>query len=221
MLRRGGSAYAAWVTPVALPSLTELLAEAEARLRRRRAYARPLAGRPGKARHLDGAIEAARDALARHAAPGAVWRPVPCTATGGRVRLAEVTLDSPRLSGLLAGGTALVWLCTLGEDQAGLATRAQGDYMLTHVIGDLAQATLYAAARAVQRDLVLAHPASRLVRVSLREAETERWDVPMVGRLLPLLGCDPLGVRPTGSGGFTPVHTLLGVTVARPGGGAP
>ncbi len=214
-------AYAAGMIPVPLPQLPELLAEAEARLRRRRAYARPLSGRPAKVRHLEAALTAARAVLGAAARPAALWLSVSARAEGAMVTLDGLRLTAPRLAAeITAGGQPLLWLCTLGEDQARLGASAEGDYLRAHVTADLAQAALYAAARAVHAELAARHPAARLVRVSLREAEGPRWSPGAVARLLPLFGPDPLGVRQTDGGSFLPVHTLLGVVVAHPDGGA-
>jgi hypothetical protein len=82
----------------------------------------------------------------------------------------------------------------------------------------MAVQALFVAARAVHAGLSVAHPGRRLIRIALREAADERWDVAAVARLLPLFGPAPLGVRAEPEGGFLPAHTLLGVAVALPPG---
>lgn len=200
--------------PLPLPAAETLLAEAEARLRRQRAYARPLAT-PRRARALELGLGEARTALTAELRPAALWRPVAAVAAGEAVDLAGVALAAPRLAAeVTTGGKVALWLCTLGEDGAALRGRLGGDAMLLHLAGALAQQALYAVARATRSGLAAAHPGQRLRHVALRAPGAAVWDAEGVARLLPLLDPAPLGVVQTETGGFQPVHTLLGVAVA-------
>lgn len=239
-----------------LPPVEALLATAEDRLRRRTAYARPLAGRPARARVLEMALATARATLAGALRPGALWRAVPASVAvarpdgdgsgrdgsgrdgpggdgpagngpggsgpggsgpGGVVLLDGIPLAAPRLAAeVAAGGQPLVWLCTLGHDAQAVQDRLGDDRLLHHVAGELSVQALFAAARAVHAGLAACHPGRRLVRLALRPAGADRWDVAAVASLLPLFGPSPLGVVGDRDGAMRPAHTLLGAAVATP-----
>lgn len=200
--------------PLPLPPADALLATAEARLRRQRGWARPLAGRG--ARRLEAALDHARAALHDALAPGALWLPVPAQAAGEGVTLAGQQLAQPRLAEAVASGSAVaLTLVTLGEDRAALAARLDGDMLVSHAAGALAVQTLHAATRAAHTGLATAFPGRRLQRFALRGPDG-LWDAAAVAALLPLFGPAPLGITRTEGGSFDPPHTLLTLTLAHP-----
>ena len=216
--------------PLDLPPIGGLLALAEARLRRQRGYARPLAGRPAAARRLEQALADAR-ALVATARPAACWRRVDATPLGpAHVAIAQHRLHAPHLSQAAASGHHVcLWLCTLGplggpppgarppsptEAMAGEATAP--DPLGHHVAQDLAHQTLHAATRAAHAALVAALPGWQVRRVSLRRPGERLWDAEAVLDLLPLLGPRPLGVTAPDGLALSPPHTLLGLCTLRP-----
>lgn len=221
---------------LALPDTATLVAMAEARLRRRRGYARPLAGRPGPARRLEGALMHARAILVR-AAPAAAWREIcDIDAWAEGLHLEGRRLHAPRLADEVRAGARLcLWLCTLGQlpppapggqlDGAGATERpasggsaAVSDPLNRHVLEELAHQTLYAAARAAHAGLAAEHPGRQVLRMSLRRPGERLWDAEALFGLLPLLGPCPLGVTADRGVALSPPHSLLGLAVVRAGG---
>ena len=211
--------------PLALPPTDTLVAQAEARLRRQRAYARPLAGRPAAARRLERALAEARALLAT-ARPAAAWRRLNVTPLDhDHVTIEQCRLYAPRLAQAAASGhPAGLWLCTLGPlgDLAPAPIGATGgtgaadDPLGHHVAQDLAHQTLHAASRAAHTALEAALPGWQIRRLSLRRAGERLWDAEAVFGLLPLLGPRPLGVTAPDGLALAPPHSLLGLCLLHP-----
>lgn len=190
--------------------LAPLAEEAEARLRHRPAYARPLAAGGGRGRAIAEAFDRARACL------GALARP-----RSASLRLGPVGLGRLPPLPLPPGRPAIVAAClmTLGHDQAEALAWLDGDYLAHHVQTELSRETLFALGRRLRRAGLETAPAGSTSRkLALLSAAEEggprRWDGAAVGRLLAAFGTADLGVQALASGCFSPLHTLLSLTLS-------
>lgn len=190
--------------------LGPLLDEAEARLRRRPDYARPLAGGTARARGIAAALREARA----------------CVAAMARPRSAVLALGSAHLSAMQplpvpAGRPALVTAClmTLGHGQPAAFDWLGRDYLAHHVQTELSREALFALGRRLRDAGSGGAPAGWATRrLALMAGDGDggrrRWDAGAVQGLLAAFRGADLGVQAIESGCFEPLHTLLSLTLA-------
>jgi len=207
-------------SPEALP----FLEQAANRLRRQKAYARPLSKGGARAAGLEDLLQKSEACLSALARPQGVLVTVPAEAVSGGVRIAgQVTLEGESLArDVAAGGQVAVYLLSLGVTQSEAFDWLEGDYVAHHVQSDLGSEMLFAFARHVfSRQRAELPSGSRIKRVSVQTepmcGEKRSWDADKVQALLGVVdglysGANP-GVSVTKTGCFQPLHSLLGLTI--------
>ena len=207
-------------SPVASP----LLEQAAGRLRRQKAYSRPLSKGGARAAGLEDLLQQSEACLAALARPQGALVTVPVEAVSGRARIAgRVTIEDESLArDVAAGGQVAVYLLTLGVTQSQSFDWLKGDYLAHHVQSDLGSEMLFAFARHVFSQQRSQLPSgARLKRVSVQAepmcGQKRWWDVDKVQSLLGVF--DELhsnahpGVSVTNTGCFQPLQSLLGLTI--------
>jgi hypothetical protein len=155
------------------------------------------------------------------ARPQAARVPLSARTEGDGVMIAGklVVGDRSIADGISAGGRLSACLSTLAYDQAQAFDWLGRDYALLHVQTDLARETLFALARAADRDECGRFPGWRIRRIPVQAhglcGQRHVWDAAQVQSLLSVFeGTNP-GVGLTDTGFFQPLHSLLGLTLMR------
>ncbi len=198
-------------------SADDLVAVARSRVGRQAQYAALIAKGGCKAAAAHDWLDRAAGCVAALARPQAVRIPLAAEVSGEGILIAgKVFVDDRSLvAGLASGGRLTACLSTLAYGQAEAFERLGRDYALFHVQTDLARETLFALARAADREERDRMPGWRMRRISVQAHEAcgtrHLWDPVQVQALLSVFeGANP-GVGLTDTGFFQPLHSLLGL----------
>ncbi len=202
-------------------SARDLVAVARSRVGRQAQYAALIAKGGRKAATAHDWLDRAAECVAALARPQAVRIPLAAQVSGEGILIAgKVFVDDLGLvAGLASGGRLTASLSTLAYGQAEAFEWLGRDYALFHVQTDLARETLFALARAADREERESMPGWRMQRIPVQANELcgqrHSWDAARVQSLLAAFeGVNP-GVCLTETGFFQPLHSLLGMMLMR------
>ncbi|MFO1176292.1 MAG: hypothetical protein U1E48_14015 [Paracoccaceae bacterium] len=203
-------------------NLGDLVASAQARVRRQAAYMALAAKGGAKAAAIHDWLEQAATCVTTLARPRIVRQPLSAVARPDGILIAGgIHVVDPSLSAPVAGGGRLdALLCTLGYGQEAAFDWLGRDYGLHHVQTDVARETLFALARAADRACLHRLPGWRLRRIPVRThvacSRQHLWEPAQVQALLAAFDQGDPGVGLTTTGFFQPLHSLLSLTLLQP-----
>lgn len=202
-------------------SAHDLIAVARTRITRQAQYAALIAKGGRKAAAACDWLDRAAACVAALARPQAVRIPLAARVSDEGVLIAGRVFigDRALAAGIAAGGRLTACLSTLVYGQAEAFEWLGRDYALLHVQTDLARETLFALARAADRQEREGMPKWRMRRIPVRAHELcgqrHVWDAARVQSLLAAFeGVNP-GVTLTDTGFFQPLHSLLSIMLMR------
>lgn len=199
--------------------MDQLLSIARPRLQRQKQYTRVLERGGVRAEGVMEWLERASHCITSLGKASIILKSVAARPTAQGILLDQrVHLEGEDLSRKLGtSGEVTAYLLTLGFSQQQAFDWLDHDYAAHHVQSDLASEVLFALGRAAQQMLRDLHPNNRLIRVPVQSngicGEKRSWDPGRVQELLSVFdGINP-GVSLTDTGCFSPLNSLLGLTL--------
>lgn len=202
-------------------SARDLVAVARARVGRQAQYAALIAKGGPKAAAVRDWLDRAAACVAALARPQAVRIPLAASVGDEGILIADKVFVADRAlaARLAAGGRLTACLSTLAYGQAEAFEWLGRDYALLHVQTDLARETLFALARAADREERERMPGWHMQRIPVQAhdlcGQRHVWDAVRVQSLLAAFERVNPGVCLTDTGFFQPLHSLLGMMLMR------
>ncbi|MDA5095475.1 hypothetical protein O2N63_15405 [Aliiroseovarius sp. KMU-50] len=199
--------------------MDSLLPIAQSRLQRQKQYARMLERGGSRAKGVMGWLEQASHCISSLGKASIILKPIDAKPTAQGILLDQrVYLDGEDIFRKLStGGEVTAYLLTLGFSQQQAFDLLDQDYAAHHVQSDLASEVLFALGRAAQQVLRNLYPNNRLIRVPVQSTaicgERRTWDPRRVQELLSVFDDINPGVSLTETGCFSPLNSLLGLTL--------
>ena len=199
-----------------------LLDTALARLKRQSQYNRALTSGGKRAEVVRSWLDQAAACITALARPEALFMPVSARQVTDGARLADrVTLEGVDIARDVARGAQVTaYLLTLNYSQPQAFEWLDRDYGAHHVQSDLGSEVLFALGREAHGAMRARAPAGPLRRVpvlaSAQCGQRRAWDPASVQALLSVFDDINPGVQVTDTGCFSPLNSLLGLTLNIP-----